>query len=164
MLPDGRSIVQAIGVKRVKLRDLTVENNSFGLLSANVEKYEDADSSPRSPPLLTSSHTTSAMMREAQLMEKVVSQVAQFVKESSGDGSLTAFEHRVGATPTNPGDFSLWVAGALPARLHSDGIHKEICQLQMQILRSRNVEERLKLCCMLATRCIILKNKSYGSI
>jgi len=67
---------------------------------------------------------------------------------------MAHFEDRVGHVPTNPADFSLWVAGALPMRLLNTGIHQEIIQLQMQILTSRNVQKRLKLATYLTSNCI----------
>lgn len=46
---DGRSHIQVVGLKRVKLSNVKPENDSFGLLSAEIDDYLDVLDQPSSP-------------------------------------------------------------------------------------------------------------------
>jgi len=102
---------------------------------------------------LTAEARKDQAIREAELMNILFKRVEKFVKDNE-QGDMNRFQNRVGNVPTNPPDFSLWVAGALPMGLYNAGIHQEIAQLQIQVLTSRNVQKRLKLATYIAATCI----------
>ncbi|ETO24289.1 hypothetical protein RFI_12866 [Reticulomyxa filosa] len=92
-------------------------------------------------------------LKEAQLMSALLKKVEKFVQNNERE-DMNQFQNRVGNVPTNPADFSLWVAGALPMRLHNTGVYQEIAQMQIQILSSRNIQKRLRLAMHLTATCI----------
>ncbi|ETO36411.1 hypothetical protein RFI_00651, partial [Reticulomyxa filosa] len=99
-------------------------------------------------------------LKEAELMNVLLKKVEKFVRNNE-HCDMNRFQNRVGNVPTNPAHFSLWVAGktflkycVLQNETLSDITIIIIMLLQLQILTSRNVQERLKLATYLAATCI----------
>ena len=225
---DGRSHIKVIGLKRVKLTNIKLESNSFGLLSAEIDDYldikdndninhnnnnllminddikmEDNDNNEnhnnnnndnkfdsflnfisklrtnidenlnfqrrkwlknneeKDEILLEEEEkkrTECVALAESDMMDKLLLSVDKFILQEESNKEL--FYNRVGEPPKNISSYSLWVAGSLPRRLsQSHGINIEISQLQLQILVSRDVSERLQLAQNLATICIQCSQK-----
>ena len=102
-------------------------------------------------------------LKESDMMDKLLLLVSRFIEQEESNKDI--FYKRVGYPPKNISSFSLWIAGALPRKLSQSGGYNssntniEIQQLQLQILVSRNVKERLELAHNLAILCIQCSQK-----
>ena len=92
---------------------------------------------------------------DEELVAQIMDSVDQLAGHKRNGGNREVFYQRAGRPPDDSSQFAFWIAGTLPRWTYRSGAsHVEVSQLQMQILESRAVSERLRLAQSLASLCV----------
>jgi Lon protease-like protein len=165
MMPDGRSLIECLGQQRVFLNNIQEEENSFGLLSAEVSPLIDEESIEDSTGEATvnSNTTQNSELRERkvntdnsegkpsntfsspdEILQRMRA-ITQLSRELRGDfdhycqlhnEDPARYERIYGPIPIDPTELSYWILRAVPGA-------EEIKYLA---LYSQSLYERLELC------------------
>ena len=141
---DGRSLITFIGLKRVKLSQIKLKENSFGLLHCTIDDYNDMGN------VLNENENKSNTMDEA---EDIRERVMDFIRLQK----LKPYEFYSthGMPPNNLKDLSLWIAGAIPQRMFYNRFRtNKMIKLQKDIFISQDMNDRIELCKQLINHCI----------
>ena len=167
-LPDGRSMIKFTGIKRVKLNNIEVELNCFGLLSSFIQDYKDMDMDSLNklkqqiPPnpinIGINPHPINNKIQSSQSFNTLLNLLEQFI--TSEKIEKNAFYNKFGVPPKNINDFTLWISGTVPIKLTESGnVNYGISNLQQNIYKSKNVYDRLEMGIKLVRLCIKTSEK-----